>query len=85
MVRKTGLEPVRLTAHAPQTCLSANSSTSAGELFNSNKVYLNTAKQIVSRQKAVDGSRSLFNLRGSILDTIRDVLEFIEILHKKSG
>ena len=29
MVRETGLEPVRHTTHAPQTCLSANSSTRA--------------------------------------------------------
>ena len=29
MVRVTGLEPVRRETHAPQTCLSANSSTLA--------------------------------------------------------
>ena len=29
LVRETGLEPVRHTTHAPQTCLSANSSTRA--------------------------------------------------------
>ena len=29
VVRETGLEPVRHTTHAPQTCLSANSSTRA--------------------------------------------------------
>ena len=30
LVREGGLEPPRLTPHAPQTCLSANSSTLAG-------------------------------------------------------
>ena len=29
VVRETGLEPVRHTTHAPQTCLSASSSTLA--------------------------------------------------------
>ena len=29
LVRVTGLEPVRRATHAPQTCLSANSSTLA--------------------------------------------------------
>ena len=29
-VPRTGLEPVRLTAHAPQTCLSTNFNTRAG-------------------------------------------------------
>ena len=29
LVRQMGLEPIRHTTHAPQTCLSANSSTAA--------------------------------------------------------
>ena len=34
VVRETGLEPVRHTTHAPQTCLSANSSTRAYQAAN---------------------------------------------------
>ena len=33
LVRVTGLEPVRHATHAPQTCLSANSSTLANLFF----------------------------------------------------
>jgi hypothetical protein len=40
MVRKVGLEPTRLATHAPQTCLSANSSTSAVVLISSAKTIL---------------------------------------------
>ena len=32
LVRQMGLEPIRHTTHAPQTCLSANSSTTAYSL-----------------------------------------------------
>ena len=34
MVRVTGLEPVRRSTHAPQTCLSAYSSTLANTIFS---------------------------------------------------
>ena len=37
MVRSMGLEPIRLLTHAPQTCLSAYSSTTAS---NSNIIAL---------------------------------------------
>ena len=33
LVRSMGLEPIRLLTHAPQTCLSAYSSTTADILF----------------------------------------------------
>ena len=35
LVRETGLEPVRHATHAPQTCLSASSSTRAFLIFSS--------------------------------------------------
>ena len=34
-----GLEPIRLSTHAPQTCLSAYSSTLASALFSSLMFY----------------------------------------------
>ena len=41
LVRKTGLEPVRCTPHAPQTCASASSATSAFDrMFSCQRVRL---------------------------------------------
>jgi hypothetical protein len=46
MVPRTGLEPARLTAHAPQTCVSTNSTTWAfknrGGLMSGNPLGLSS-------------------------------------------
>ena len=48
LVRETGLEPVRHTTHAPQTCLSANSSTRATqrELLYHHRMLLVNPKSV---------------------------------------
>jgi len=55
-VRWRGLEPPRLTTHAPQACLSANSSTSANSqagriiivfIVVSSKVFLGIMRQAI--------------------------------------
>ena len=51
VVRETGLEPVRLATHAPQTCLSASSSTLAYSTYAvySHVEYYNTRRGKVNR------------------------------------
>ena len=50
LVRSTGLEPVPVAGHAPQTCAYADSATTADEQMN----Y--TARQILCQElNAIDG------------------------------
>lgn len=55
MVRKTGLEPVRLATHAPQTCLSANSSTSAAakNILSCQAAYVKDEKAAKSKKHCI--------------------------------
>ena len=43
MVRSVGLEPTRLATHAPQTCLSADSSMTAYNFLNLYALVYHTA------------------------------------------
>lgn len=47
MVRVMGLEPIRLSTHAPQTCLSAYSSTLANELLDRRLAYYSIQREKV--------------------------------------
>ena len=52
MVRVTGLEPVRHATHAPQTCLSANSSTTArSEQMDYNPLGVRCQEKIMHKKR----------------------------------
>ena len=65
MVRETRLELVRHTTHAPQTCLSANSSTRADPLSRS--VFISeTTLVLYHRHKQFVNCKSRFCLSGLV-------------------